>query len=134
MSECNSESGIAHADQHLETTVIDAAAISSEATMTLLQSIVGFKQTFIEQRRSPRENVQFPAWIDIGNGAELRDCTVLDVADNGARIRVAYPAELPREFYLVLSKNGTRRRARLAWRSGEEVGMSYVGPLELGRL
>jgi hypothetical protein len=102
--------------------------------MSLLQSIMDFKQTFIEQRRSPRENVQFPAWIDIGNGAALRDCTVLDVSEDGARIMVASPAELPKEFYLVLSKHGTRRRGRLAWRSGEEVGVSYLGPLELGNL
>jgi hypothetical protein len=102
--------------------------------MMLFQSIMGFKKSFIEQRRSPRANVQFPAWLDIGNGSALRDCTVLDVSEDGARIRVTSPAELPREFYLVLSKKGTRRRSRLTWRSGGEVGVSYLGPLEFGSL
>ena len=102
--------------------------------MSLLQAITRAKQSFIEQRRSLRENVQFPAWIDIGNGAAPRDCTVLDVSEDGARIMVAFPAELPKEFYLVLSKQGTRRRCQLVWRSDEEVGISYLGPLEFGRL
>jgi hypothetical protein len=95
---------------------------------------MGMRQTFIEQRRSLREKVQFAAWIDVGNGAAQRDCTVVDVSEDGARIMVASPAELPQEFYLVLSKHGTRRRCRLVWRSDEEVGMSYLGPLEFVRL
>ena len=102
--------------------------------MSLLQTIARVEQTVIEQRRSIRENVQFPAWIDVGNGAALRDCTVLDVSEDGARVTVASPAQLPKEFYLVLSKHRTRRRCRLVWRSDEEVGLSYLGPLEFWRL
>jgi len=97
--------------------------------LSLLQTIMGVRQSFIEQRRSLREDVRFPAWIDIGNGAALRDCTVLDVSDDGARIAIAAPSELPRQFYLVLSKNGTRRRCRLVWRSAQEVGLAYLEPL-----
>jgi hypothetical protein len=38
---------------------------------------------------------------------------------------------LPEEFSLVFTKYGSiRRRCRLVWRSGTEVGVSYLGPLE----
>ena len=87
-----------------------------------------FKKTFIEQRQSPREGVELTAWIDIGNSAALRDCSVL-IADDGARIRMAYQAELPTEFDLLLNKNGPRERCRLLWRSDKEVGIAYLGPL-----
>lgn len=97
--------------------------------MSLLQAIIGARPSFIDQRRSPREHVRFPAWIDIGNGAALRDCTVLDVSEDGARIALAAPRELPAEFHLVLSRNGTRRRCRLVWRSHDEAGLSYQAPL-----
>jgi PilZ domain len=97
--------------------------------VALLQTIMGINRAFLEQRRSLRENVRFPAWIDLGDGA-LHDCTVLDVSENGARIMIAKPAKLPDELHLVLSGNGTRRRCRLAWRSDEEAGLQYLGPLD----
>jgi hypothetical protein len=97
--------------------------------LSLLQALIGVRQAFIEQRRSVREYVRFPAWIDTGNGAELRDCTVLDVSEDGARIAIAAPSELPEEFFLVLSRSGAKRRCRLVWRSREEAGLSYLEPL-----
>jgi hypothetical protein len=98
--------------------------------VSLLQAIIGVRQSFIEQRRSMREYVRFPAWVDVGKGAALRDCTVLDVSEDGARIAIAAPAELPEQFYLVLSRTGARRRCRLVWRSAEEAGLSYLEPLD----
>ena len=98
--------------------------------MSLLQAIMGMKQAFIEQRRSLREDVQFPAWVDVGDGSAPRACTVLDVSDDGARIMISAPARLPKEFYLVLSRNGTRRRCRMVWHSDQEAGLFYLAPLE----
>jgi hypothetical protein len=100
-----------------------------EATLSFLQTIMGVRQAFFEQRRSLREDVRFPAWVDIGSG-ELRECTVLDVSDEGARIAIQAPHELPEVFYLVLSRNGTRRPCRLIWRSKDEAGLFYLGPLD----
>jgi hypothetical protein len=79
-----------------------------------------------------RQLVEFPAWIDTGGGTPLLDCTVLDVSDEGARITVACPAALPRVFYLVYSKQTLRRRrCRLVWRVDGEIGVNYLGPLEV---
>jgi hypothetical protein len=100
-----------------------------EVTLSLLQAIMGVRQAFIEQRRSLREDVRFPAWVDVGSG-ELRDCTVLDVSDEGARIAIDAPHLLPVAFYLVLSRSGTRRPCRLIWRSKDEAGLFYLGPLD----
>ena len=97
--------------------------------MSLLQTIMGVRQAFIDQRRSQREDVRFPAWIDVGSG-ELRECTVLDVSDEGARLAIKSPRTLPEVFYLVLSRNGTRRPCRLIWRSDDEIGLFYLGPLD----
>ena len=99
--------------------------------MSLLQAISRFKQAFIEQRRSMREHVHFPAWIEIGDGSTRRECTVLDVSDGGARIMVSSLVRLPPEFWLVLSKDGSRRRrCRSVWRSDEQVGVTYLAPLQ----
>jgi hypothetical protein len=102
-----------------------------EAAVSLFQAFARVTQTFIEQRRSIREHAQFPAWIDVGDGSQPRDCTVLDVSEDGARIMVSSPAKLPKEFWLVLSKDTTRRRhCQMVWRSDTEVGLKYLGAIQ----
>ena len=99
--------------------------------MSLVQAILRVRQSFIELRRSTRKDVHFPAWIDVSDGSNPRNCTVLDVSEDGARIALASPCELPTEFWLVLSKDGTRRRrCRMVWRSEGEMGVNYLGPIQ----
>jgi PilZ domain len=101
-----------------------------EAAVSLFQAFAHFTRTFVEQRRSIRERVQFPAWIDVGDGSPPRSCTVLDVSEGGARIMVTSQDKLPKEFWLVLSKDRTRRRhCRMAWRSDTQVGVAYLGDI-----
>lgn len=98
--------------------------------MSLLQAFAQFKRTFVELRRSMREQVQFPAWIDISDGKLPHDCIVLDVSDGGARILLLSPGKLPKEFWLVLTKDRTRRRrCRVVWRADTQVGLEYLGPI-----
>jgi hypothetical protein len=97
--------------------------------MSLLQTITRIKQAFIEQRRSIREYVHFPAWTEIGDGTQRRECTVVDVSKDGARIVMSSPTRLPKEFWLVFTKDGTRRRrCRIVWRSQQQIGVTYLGP------
>lgn len=99
--------------------------------MPLFQAFARFKRTFSEQRRSLREYVDFPVWIDVGDGSQPRSCTVLDVSEDGARLMMASPSELPPEFWLVLSKDRTRRRhCRMVWRSNNEIGIQYLGAIQ----
>jgi len=99
--------------------------------MPLLQAITRFKQRFIEQRRSRREPVYFPAWIESTLGSQRHECSVLDVSDGGARILVPARTRISKEFWLLLSKDGARRRrCQIAWRSDDQIGVSYLGPPE----
>lgn len=99
--------------------------------MFLFQAFARLKRTFIERRRSIREHVEFPAWIDIGGGLQPRSCTVFDVSEGGARITVSSPAKLPKEFWLVVTKDRSRRRqCQMVWRSDTQVGVRYLGPVQ----
>ena len=100
--------------------------------MPFVQTINWVAKTFRERRRSPREDVRYSAWIDTGNGSPPRLCDVVNVSEDGARLRFAAPwVTLPAEFSLVFTKYGRiRRRCRVVWRSDTEVGVSYLGPLE----
>jgi hypothetical protein len=109
----------------------DAKTASPEQNMPFLQAITWVARTFKERRRSLREDAGYSAWIDIGDGTPPRLCAVLDVSEDGARILLASAVALPQEFSLVFTKYGTiRRRCRLVWHSGVELGVNYLGPLE----
>lgn len=100
--------------------------------MSLLQAINPFKRFYNEQRRSLREHVNFPAWIAIGKGTITLPCIILDVSEHGARIELASPAGLPNDIYLFITMDGSRRRrCRIAWRSETQIGVGYIGPIEV---
>jgi hypothetical protein len=99
--------------------------------MSFLQVIARPRPSFIEQRRSTREHVDFPAWIQSDVEVRSRECTVLDVSDGGARIMVSQRMRIPTEFWLVFSRDGKkRRRCRVVWRSEDQIGVTYLGQLQ----
>jgi PilZ domain len=79
-----------------------------------------------ERRRVERRVVHIPARIDLGDSV-LRDCTVLDISELGAKLEVKAPRDLPDTFTLFLAPNGYHpRRCRVSWRSDEHVGVEFV--------
>ncbi len=56
------------------------------------------------------------------------DVTIRDLSDTGARVRLAGSGCLPefREFELQINDDKRPRKARLAWRSGDEAGLSFT--------
>jgi PilZ domain len=94
----------------------------------LSQAFARFKRPFVERRHSVRERVQFQALIDIGGGSHPLNCTVMDVSEGGARIKVSSPAKLPNDFWLVITKDRMKRRqCQIVWRSKSQIGVKYLG-------
>ena len=98
--------------------------------MFLSQAFARFKRPFVERRQSVRESVQFPALIDIGGSSRPLNCTVMDVSEGGARIKVSSPAKLPKDFWLVLTKDRIKRRqCQLVWHSKSQIGVLHLGDI-----
>jgi hypothetical protein len=77
-------------------------------------------------RKHTRRMVHFPAKIDVGAAAPMRDCMLMDVSSTGARLTAEQPAQLPADFTVVLSYRGVpRRRCHVVWRSCEEIGVRF---------
>lgn len=56
----------------------------------------------------------------------LRDCSLSDVSDTGARISVEAAEELPDRFTLLLSGNGgPQRTCRVIWRQPNQIGVDF---------
>lgn len=62
------------------------------------------------------------------DGTWRRECTVIDVSDQGAQLSVANIGGLQlTEFFLLLTSVGVAfRRCRMAWVNGELVGVSFI--------
>src|SRR5687768_10081022 len=88
-----------------------------------------------ERRRIVRRAVRYPARIDLGDGTDLLNCTLVDASDEGVQVVTIEPVEWPTEIDLVLGygTNG-RRRCRVAWRNGRKAGLEFLAktaPLHL---
>ena len=78
-------------------------------------------------RKEPRMRANRAGWIALKKGAQLQGCFVWDESDGGAKLTVDNPAELPDTFYLYFSTHfGSRRHCRVAWRSGNQVGVEFL--------
>lgn len=96
--------------------------------MRLLDTITRTKQAFVEQRRSSRYATNCPAWIKFDNHGQPRSCTIVDISNGGARIAVASPNDLPKEFSVIIALGGGNitRRVRIVWWANDEIGVRYL--------
>jgi len=79
-----------------------------------------------ELRKHARKQFHWQAKIFTANEAP-RSCSVTDVSQSGARLKVEKPDELPEKFFLVLTTTGkTRRLCRVIWRSKKDLGVKFV--------
>jgi hypothetical protein len=88
-----------------------------------------------DRRKIIRRAVRYPARVDLGNGADLLNCTLVDASDEGVQVVTAEPVEWPKQIILVLGygENG-KRRCRVAWQSGRRAGLEFIAknaPLHL---
>lgn len=77
------------------------------------------------RRKASRRALNYPAKIVANDGSWDRDCRVVDVSDNGARLTTESPSELPADFVLAFTAR-TGRRCRLAWTEDKEIGVQFI--------
>jgi hypothetical protein len=79
-----------------------------------------------EKRTYRRITVDLPAKVDPGIGLPLRDCRVLDISEQGARLAVDNAEQMPDEFTILLTPAGVPcRRCRMIWREHGHVGVEF---------
>lgn len=79
------------------------------------------------KRNSARKDMQHPAWVEVGDGSPPRSCTLSDVSQTGAKLAIENPSDIPAEFTLLLTGDGTvRRRCRVMRRANGEIGVQFL--------
>lgn len=78
-------------------------------------------------RKSSRKDLQYPAWVDAGDGSSPLRCTMLDVSQIGARLAIENSNDIPAEFtHLLTVGGGVRPQCRVVRRSNGEIGVQFV--------
>jgi hypothetical protein len=73
-----------------------------------------------------RRPIQIPAKMATNSGAPLRDCIVLDISEDGARLGIEAAQAPPDEFTIVFAPGGCPyRRCRVLWRSETQLGVRF---------
>jgi hypothetical protein len=77
-------------------------------------------------KREVRRIRHLSAWI-VEAGHEDRECQVMDVSKNGAKIITAMPSQVPGRFELMFTQGDTKRRlCDVIWRRGKIIGVQFV--------
>jgi PilZ domain-containing protein len=77
-------------------------------------------------RQGPRTTVHKRAWISVGDGLPLRNCTLIDISDSGAKLSLKDADNVPDTFSLWLSRHGhPRYSCKLVWSGQTTVGVEF---------
>lgn len=77
--------------------------------------------------RKARRRVQCEAWLAPEADFALRPCTVVDLHDEGAQLKVDSAERLPNRFTLTFTRaSRAGRRCEVRWRRGRAVGVKFV--------
>lgn len=77
-----------------------------------------------ERRNIPRLRTLKGGLIQFGTAPSF-ECTIRNMSDAGALLMVN-PAGIPDEFTLVIKPEMIKRPCRVAWRSADKIGVSFI--------
>jgi hypothetical protein len=78
-----------------------------------------------ERRALPRHKTFIRGRIYFNNRLSSTDCIVRELAENGSRLEVSETVTLPDTFDLYLPTKDEYFRAKVEWRRGNNVGISW---------
>jgi PilZ domain len=102
--------------------------IDAESHSAILADLRGFAS---ERRREARASAPKFAKLVIGEALFSRDCTILNLSLHGACVRVSRIVKLTPPIGLLLVEDALLFDAEIAWRVGDEVGLSFNSRCDL---
>jgi hypothetical protein len=87
------------------------------------------------ERRGPLRHKTFiKGRIYFNNGLSTMDCIVRDVSETGSRIEVSEGIALPDAFEIYLPNKDEHFRAKVEWRKGDNLGISWTAERPSGQV
>jgi hypothetical protein len=79
----------------------------------------------VERRAASRQKSFLQGRIYFNNRRSSVDCLIRDFSEQGARLRFSETANVPEAIELYIPNKDEFHRARVEWRSGNEMGVSF---------
>ena len=83
-----------------------------------------------QRRHLSRQRCLLACRIVFGPQALTLDAMIRDVSDTGARIRLPTLLPLPKSLQVIL-RDGVCQEAETVWQRGQELGVRFLGPIDL---
>jgi hypothetical protein len=80
-----------------------------------------------EGRVAQRRRVLKAGVVATNDRRLTRNCTVRDISDTGARLRMESSLVVPDTFELIVEIDGLEANCEVVWRSAGEVGVKFLG-------
>lgn len=106
------------------TRLIDA--LPADLQSALAARVRQFDNGLGQTRRRPRRKAGRSGLVVFNEGANFADCTVLDVTEDGCRLRVEDAYAVPRFFTLQIQGQPERWSCGVRWRSTSELGVKFI--------
>jgi hypothetical protein len=87
-------------------------------------------QELINRRSQHRNRCLKEGKIIFGNGTFVVDCTIDNLSETGAHLRLHGSAPLPKEFFLVEPSRNLVHKAEIVRRTAKGVGIKFNGLFE----
>jgi hypothetical protein len=79
-------------------------------------------------RRAVRQAAHVAAWIEKEGNDLLERCALIDISENGARLRIADVYNLPANLTLHFARDSQDfQQCRVIWQRNNDVGVEFVG-------
>jgi hypothetical protein len=79
-----------------------------------------------ERRKETRKRCFLGARLEFNRQCSTMDCLIRDQSSAGARLVLTDSVTVPMEFDLVSIERSKKRRAEIAWRRGDQMGVRIV--------
>ncbi len=79
-----------------------------------------------EHRASRRQRVLKSGKIVYANGSIVVDCTIRNISETGAQLKVPTTVAIPERFEFREAMGGKGRAVTVVWRKGDLMGIRFV--------
>jgi hypothetical protein len=86
-----------------------------------------------EKRAAPRRWRLQSGRISDDDGGFSLPCTIIDMSEGGARVRIDRSLHLPARFFLIDTMDRVAFKARLVWARAPEYGLTLLRKYRLAR-
>lgn len=80
----------------------------------------------IEKRKNARRRVIYHGVIAINQRSATIECVVRNFSDDGIKIELEDPAQLPDEIDLFIAKKNRAFSAKIAWIGDRQLGLAFL--------